>query len=291
MSAWHPDALLVGFEAKEFAFAADYDGPAVATLVRLPAPQAARGAVLAVLGFIAYFFQRHLAERVAAEGYAFHALDLRKHGRSLRPRQHPCFCKDVAEYFDDISRALDEIGEPVLLAGHSTGGLICALYAREGARREQVRALWLNSPFFDWRGPPRCAAVAHRGRDRPVRAVPQRAKRCCLRVSLHRDWVGEWEFDLRLSRTCVHTHACTRALRSHSGALDAFRRGGHRARVARHRALVAHARPGGHGAAVSWRAARSRAVAPRDPRGSLQAAFRLGGTSRSVTSVASAHSA
>ena len=52
------------------------------------------------------------------------------------------------------SRArIDVIGEPVLLAGHSTGGLICSLYAHEGPHREQVRALWLNSPFFDWNLP------------------------------------------------------------------------------------------------------------------------------------------
>ena len=45
------------------------------------------------------------------------------------------------------------IGAPLLLAGHSTGGLACALYAHEGERREQVRGLWLNSAFFDWRLP------------------------------------------------------------------------------------------------------------------------------------------
>ena len=109
--------------------------------------------MLYVHGFIDYFFQRHIAERFAMEGYAFYALDLRKHGRSLRPHQHPNFCKNIAEYYPDITRAIDVIGEPVLLAGHSTGGLVCALYAHEGPHREQVRALWLNSPFFDWNLP------------------------------------------------------------------------------------------------------------------------------------------
>lgn len=201
MSDWHPDALLAGFEAKEFAFAGDYDGPVVATLVRLRAPQAQRGAVLYVHGFIDYFFQRHLALRFAAEGYAFYALDLRKHGRSLRPHQHPCFCKDLAEYFEDLTRALEEIGEPVLLAGHSTGGLICALYAAEGARREQVAALWLNSPFFDWRGPPRIRRklriAALIGRFAPFLNDP-RAVLPAYVESLHRDWGGEWDFDLQL---------------------------------------------------------------------------------------------
>ena len=43
------------------------------------------------------------------------------------------------------------LSAPVLLAGHSTGGLVCSLYAHEGELRDQVDALWLNSAFFDWR--------------------------------------------------------------------------------------------------------------------------------------------
>ena len=63
MSAWQPDALLQGFEALELEFAPDYDGAVSATLVRLPAGEAPRGAVLYVHGFVDYFFQRHMAER------------------------------------------------------------------------------------------------------------------------------------------------------------------------------------------------------------------------------------
>ena len=125
--AWQPDRLLPGFEALELAAPDDYDGRVVATLVRLPNPAAERGTVLYVHGFIDYFFQRHMAQRFAAEGYAFYALDLRKHGRSLLPHQHPCFCKSVSEYFGDITRALAEIDTDVLLAGHSTGGLAYSL--------------------------------------------------------------------------------------------------------------------------------------------------------------------
>jgi alpha-beta hydrolase superfamily lysophospholipase len=197
--AWQADRLLSGFEALELPAPDDYDGRVVATLVRLPAGDAPRGAVLYVHGFIDYFFQRHMAERFAAEGYAFYALDLRKHGRSLLPHQHPCFCKDLAEYHDDLTRALAAIGAPVLLAGHSTGGLVCSLYAAEGERRDQVRALWLNSPFLDWR-------ESHKGRLRvaqflgwfspfmhdPKAVLPEYVR------SLHRNWGGEWDFDLAL---------------------------------------------------------------------------------------------
>lgn len=200
MSAWRPDTELAGFEALDLPQPDDYDGPVVATLVRAPAANASR-AVLYVHGFIDYFFQRHMAERFAAEGYDFHAIDLRKHGRSLRPHQHPCFCKDVAEYHADITSALEAIGRPVLLAGHSTGGLICALYAKEGERRQQVEALWLNSPFFDWR-----AAGSRRrqlgiarflGGFKPFWNNPKAVLPAYVR-SLHRNWDGEWDFNLAL---------------------------------------------------------------------------------------------
>jgi len=153
MQAWQPDRLLPAFEALELEFPDDYDGRVLATLVRLPVDHAPRGAVLWIHGFIDYFFQRHVAERFAMEGYAFYALDLRKHGRSLRPHQHPNFCKSISEYYADITRSIDVIGEPVLLAGHSTGGLVASLYAHEGPHRERVQSLWLNSPFFDWNMP------------------------------------------------------------------------------------------------------------------------------------------
>ena len=201
VESWSVDRLLPGFEAQELLFPDDYDGPVMATLVRLPVPDAPRGAVLYVHGFIDYFFQRHVAVRFAQEGYAFHALDLRKHGRSLRPHQHPCYCKDLSEYYADLTRALEAIGEPVLLAGHSTGGLACALYAHEGERREQVSALWLNSPFFEFnaRGMRRAKlalAIAIGGRF-PFLSDPKAVPPAYVK-SLHREFGGEWEFDLAL---------------------------------------------------------------------------------------------
>ena len=197
--AWQPDRLLPGFEALELPAPDDYDGRVVATLVRLPAGDAPRGSVLYVHGFIDYFFQRHMAERFAAEGYGFYALDLRKHGRSLLPHQHPCFCKDIAEYYADITHALAEIGTDVLLAGHSTGGLICSLYAREGEQRERVRALWLNSPFFDWREAhhAKLRMAAMMGFFFPFMHDPNAVLPAYVK-SIHRNWHGEWDFDLAL---------------------------------------------------------------------------------------------
>jgi alpha-beta hydrolase superfamily lysophospholipase len=197
MSGWRPDRFLPGFEALELEFPGDYDGAVVATLVRLPAGDAPRGAVLYVHGYCDYFFQRHMAERFAAEGYAFHALDLRKHGRSLRPHQHPNFCKRIEEYYADLTRALDEIGAPVLLAGHSTGGLVCSLYADEGERRDRVAALWLNSPFFAWRladwKRPQLHVAAAMGRVSPFMRSPEKLSRIYTEGLLK-----DWSFDTAL---------------------------------------------------------------------------------------------
>lgn len=201
MSDWSADRLLSGFEAKPLPFADDYDGPVVATLVRLPQAEAPRGAMLYVHGFIDYFFQQHMAIRFAQEGYACYALDLRKHGRSLGEHQHPCYCRSLSEYYPDLTQALAEIGEPVLLAGHSTGGLVCTLYAHEGERRQQVRALWLNSPFFEFNAPGLRRAKLELGialgRRFPF-LFDRKAVNPAYVKSLHRDFGGEWEFDLAL---------------------------------------------------------------------------------------------
>ena len=194
---WRPDALLPGFEALELPQPDDYEGAVLATLVRLPAGDAPRGPVLYVHGFGEYFFQRHMAERFAAEGYAFHALDLRKYGRSLRAHQHPNFCKDLHEYYADITAALEAIGAPVLLAGHSTGGLTCSLYAHDGPLKDHVRALWLNSPFFDFRASgwrrTQLHLAAAAGRFLPFTPTPEKLPPDYVNALLE-----EWEFDLRL---------------------------------------------------------------------------------------------
>jgi alpha-beta hydrolase superfamily lysophospholipase len=193
MSGWRPD-ILPGFEALDLPAPDDYDGAVTATLVRFSGREAPLGPVLYVHGFSDYFFQRHMAERFSLEGFAFYALDLRKHGRSLRPHQHPNFCKDIAEYYADITRAIEEIGAPVLLAGHSTGGLIASLYAHEGERRSEVRGVWLNSPFFDWKMPdlrrPQMHIAAAMGRYAPFLKNPE---------SLRPGFNGSLDFNMKAS--------------------------------------------------------------------------------------------
>jgi alpha-beta hydrolase superfamily lysophospholipase len=201
--AWAPDTALPGFEAATIALPDDVEGPVVATLVRRRAAKAGR-AVLYLHGFIDYFFQAHMAERYLAAGYDFYALDLRKHGRSLRPHQRPNFCRSVGEYYPEIDAALaiiaDETGgAPLLLNGHSTGGLIAALYAHDGARRDQISALFLNSPFFAFNKPPlllrAMPTVAGIGARLPYLHVDTLTP--LYAQSVHQAHRGEWDFNLQ----------------------------------------------------------------------------------------------
>jgi len=155
----------------------DGEGRITATLVRHDesvrgADSPPRAAILWVHGFSDYFFQRHLAERLAAEGIAFYALDLRKSGRSLRPGLTPHYSTDLSQYDEEMDAALGVVaaetgssqtraesagttptsGAPIIVAGHSTGGLVvCAWLARRGDRGaspERVRGVLLDGPWL-----------------------------------------------------------------------------------------------------------------------------------------------
>ncbi len=152
---WTTDSIFPSFEATTLNFPDDYEGPVRATLVRRRASVPTRKAVLYLHGYLDYFFQTHLADEYNRHGFNFYALDLRKYGRSLGAGQHLSFCKDIREYFGEISASLQIMTEEddnnwVVLNGHSTGGLISALYAEEGEQKARIDALFLNSPFFDF---------------------------------------------------------------------------------------------------------------------------------------------
>nr|WP_307041983.1 alpha/beta hydrolase [Agromyces ramosus] len=166
---WHPDVLGERFEQLTLPLGSDDEGELVATLVRhRPAwqlrltPGAASGAdVLYVHGWSDYFFNRGLAEFWSNAGARFFALDLRKYGRSLRPGQTPGYITDLADYDSDIEAALSAMGHgrstdaagatsgrPLILLGHSTGGLTLSLWAARNPGR--AAALVLNSPWLEF---------------------------------------------------------------------------------------------------------------------------------------------
>lgn len=130
----------------------DYEGEVVATLISAKENRNGRPAILYIHGFIDYFFHDHFLKKALDEGFDFYALELRKYGRSMLPHQHPNYCRDLQEYFEEITLAIRHIKEQgashVILYGHSTGGLIAPLYAALGEDRESIDCLVLNSPFL-----------------------------------------------------------------------------------------------------------------------------------------------
>lgn len=198
---WRTDILGPGWSARTL-----HLGPAddVATLVRRDlARRPLRGAVLYVHGFSDYFFAAHLGAAWAERGYQFFAVDLRRHGRSLRSGQLANHTEDLREYFAELDRAGAIVREatdgPLIVLGHSTGGLVASLWAHERRRAGGPDLLVLNSPWFDINGPwfervvlARLVKVLGRFAPRvPVRRLAPHYTRY-----LHRDTGGEWDFDL-----------------------------------------------------------------------------------------------
>ncbi|WP_144391763.1 alpha/beta hydrolase [Pleionea sediminis] len=151
---WNVDVLGNGFEQSTLQLADDYEGSVVATLVRKLNPELSTKAVLYIHGYVDYFFQEEMAQRFIDAGYNFYALDLRKYGRSLREHQRPNMMKDVAEYEEEITKAIEIIrneegNTKLLLSAHSTGGLIAITYADKFKEDKPFDAIFLNSPFFD----------------------------------------------------------------------------------------------------------------------------------------------
>lgn len=180
---WTPDDLGAPFEKLTLELGHDDEGEVVATLVRLQPERASWWRrlvgtdrrelddvdVLYVHGWSDYFFQTRLAHFWTERGATFHALDLRKYGRSMRPGQTPGYVSDLEVYDEDIAAALAAMGWSVdaarpgrrlVLIGHSTGGLVLSLWA---ARHPNIAtALVLNSPWLSIQLPAITRAAASR---------------------------------------------------------------------------------------------------------------------------------
>ena len=183
---WRQDVLGADYESRTIPLMDDDAGPVVATLVRYRGPASSARAsspaapalspapttsptdthsarseatpqpphfiLLYIHGRNDYFFQSELAEDIDGCGGAFYALDLRRYGRSLRPGQRMGFVSNLSLYDEDIAEALDLIREdypnlPLVLMGHSTGGLLATLWANRhpGA----LDGLILNSAWLE----------------------------------------------------------------------------------------------------------------------------------------------
>ena len=207
MDPWTQDILGPDYQALTLDLGSDDEGPVVATIVayRPPTQDVLRPAraVLYVHGWSDYFFQTELAEYWHAQGTAFYALDLRKFGRSLRPNQTPGYIEHLREYDSELEAAMAVIRREhgkrvrVTFMGHSTGGLIGALWAHRNPG--VVCALVLNSPWLELQGSAvlrnvSTPAITQLARFQPKTALPNIDPGFYSRT-LDITAGGEWSFD------------------------------------------------------------------------------------------------
>jgi len=182
----------------------------VATLIRRVGPRqpstssgGGRRAVLYLHGWNDYFFQTHLADYLSDLGFDFYAIDLRRYGRSLRRGHLRGFITDLDDYGVELAAAADLIGvdhDQLVLMGHSTGGLVAALWAARNPGR--VDGLILNSPWLDLQG----SALVRTLGTPVIEALGTRAPTSVIRLpdlgfyarTLHTTRGGEWDYDLDL---------------------------------------------------------------------------------------------
>jgi alpha-beta hydrolase superfamily lysophospholipase len=212
VTTWSPD-FLGGYETTELALPGAEPAPGepddvdlVATLIRKSGPRTGARAVLYLHGWNDYFFQVHVADSMADLGYDFYAVDLRRYGRSFRPGQLRGFITDLDDYSQELEAAADLIAadhDRLLLMGHSTGGLVAALWA--AANSDRLEGLILNSPWLDLQS----SAIVRAVGTPVIDALGSRAPASTIRLpdlgftarSLHITLGGEWDYDLTLKST------------------------------------------------------------------------------------------
>ncbi|MFE4195096.1 alpha/beta hydrolase [Paenarthrobacter sp. NPDC056912] len=132
-----------------------------------PTPTERNGAVLFLHGWSDYFFNAELATFWTGLGYDFYALDMHNHGRSLQSGTPGGYVANLADYDAEINRALevihhDRAAPPAVtmtLMGHSTGGLVAALWAARHPGK--VDFLVLDSPWLEMHGSSLVRRAAH----------------------------------------------------------------------------------------------------------------------------------
>ncbi len=196
-----------GFKTERINCKDDFEGKVFGTLICRNSTKPSKKAILYIHGFVDYFYQNHLADWANDFGFNFYAIDLRRHGRSILPHHKPNMTRDLREYFEEIDIAINIIrnndgNHKLVLIGHSTGGLISSLYAHDNSNNNNIDAIILNSPFFDFNKPPLfkkiiLPIVAKLGLKFPNLPSPEGLKEGYVK-SIHCDHFGEWDFDFDL---------------------------------------------------------------------------------------------
>lgn len=183
----------------------DYEGKVIATFIEHQLNIKETKPVFYIHGFIDYFFHPHVADYFIKNNYSFYALELRKYGNSILPHQHKNYCKNIEEYFEEIDICLERIynthQKKITLIGHSTGGLISTLYAQTGKNKHLLDTLVLNSPFFDFNFPKAfkwvSVKLSYLMSSVSEYANLKKAISPLYCKSLHKDYYGEWDFNIK----------------------------------------------------------------------------------------------
>ncbi|TVU66449.1 alpha/beta hydrolase [Paenarthrobacter nitroguajacolicus] len=141
--------------------------PEEPTAVDAPTGPKRYGAVLFLHGWSDYFFNTELARFWAGQGYDFYALDMHNHGRSLQSDNPGGYVADLADYDAEINQAVEAIRDDrssappgcLALMGHSTGGLVAALWASRHPGK--IQYLILDSPWLEMHGSSLVRRAAH----------------------------------------------------------------------------------------------------------------------------------
>lgn len=192
------------FSYQKIAIPDDYEGKVEATFIQSDNNIVGQRPIFYLHGFVDYFFHPHLAEEFHKHGFNFYAIELRKYGHSMLDHQHPNYCKNLDEYYEEIDIAIEKIyaqdNKKIIFLGHSTGGLIASLYAKYGKRKDRLDSLILNSPFLEINTPAivrqlsvpmmKLAIKVNKYANLPNALSPLYPK------SIHKEYKGDWDFDL-----------------------------------------------------------------------------------------------
>lgn len=213
---WQTDILGADFESCAFEAAGPDGVVRRATLVRHVPRQGAGSpgdpalpanrSVLFLHGWSDYFFNVALAEFWTGQGFHFYALDMHNHGRSLQADTPGGYVEHLNDYDAEISKAIDMIRsgdqlgrEPgsLTLMGHSTGGLVAALWV--SSHPGSVQYLVLNSPWLEMHG----SSVVRRAAQTMVKPLARFRPKTILHLpergfyyrSISSSAEGEWLLD------------------------------------------------------------------------------------------------
>ncbi len=203
---WKNDILGDKIEQLTIPLEEDYGGKVYATLIRRQTEKLTDKAILYIHGFNDYFFQKEMALHFNESAINFYALDLRRYGRSFRSNQNFNDIRNLKSYYEEISKAIDIIkeegSEKLILMGHSTGGLIVTLFAKDNTNKGMFNGLILNSPFYEfnmssWVKKKMIPYAVFFGKYFPNISIAGALSEE-YGESLHKDYKGEWEYDLQL---------------------------------------------------------------------------------------------